>query len=112
MAAAPKSARRDRLKKNFPKLVQATEEFAYADIWERKGLSKRDRSLITIAALTALVREEQLKTHLERALGNGVTKEEIHEMVVHMAVYAGWPAAMTAAQTATDLYEEMEAKGQ
>jgi 4-carboxymuconolactone decarboxylase len=107
--AAPKSARRDRLKKGFPKLVQATEEFAYGDIWARPGLSPRDRSLITIAALTALGREEQLKTHLERALGNGVTRDEIHEMVVHMAVYAGWPAAMTAAHIATDLYEEKDA---
>lgn len=106
--AAPPSARRDRLKKNFPKLVAMTEEFAYADIWERPGLSKRDRSMITVAALIALGREEQLATHLGRALGNGVTKEEVAEIVTHLAVYAGWPAAMTAAHIASDVYEEGE----
>ncbi|WP_256476061.1 carboxymuconolactone decarboxylase family protein [Siccirubricoccus soli] len=103
--AAPPSARRDRLKANFPKLVAMTEEFAYGDIWERPGLSKRDRSMITVAALIALGREEQLATHLGRALGNGVTKEEIAEIVTHLAVYAGWPAAMTAAHIASDVYE-------
>lgn len=103
--SAPPSPRRDRLKANFPKLVQMTNEVAYGDIWERPGLSKRDRSLITVAALTALGRPEQLRTHLERALGNGVTKEEIAELVTHMAIYAGWPAAMAAAHIATDLYE-------
>jgi len=103
--AAPPSPRRDRLKKNFPKLVAMTEEFAYADIWERPGLSKRDRSMITVAALIALGREEQLATHLGRALGNGVTREEVAEIVTHLAVYAGWPAAMTAAHIASDIYD-------
>ncbi|WP_149538763.1 carboxymuconolactone decarboxylase family protein [Siccirubricoccus phaeus] len=103
--AAPPSARRERLKANFPKLVAMTEEFAYADIWERPGLSKRDRSMITVAALIALGREEQLATHLGRALGNGVTREEIGEIVTHLAIYAGWPAAMTAAHIASDVYE-------
>jgi 4-carboxymuconolactone decarboxylase len=86
-----------------------TEDVAYGDIWARPQMSARDRSLITVAALTALGREEQLKTHLGRALGNGVTRAEIAELVMHMAIYAGWPAAMTAAHIASDLYEEMEA---
>jgi 4-carboxymuconolactone decarboxylase len=103
--AAPPSSRRDRLIPNFPKLVQMTNEVAYADIWERKQLSKRDRSMITVAALIALGREEQLATHLGRALGNGVTREEIAEIVTHMAIYAGWPAAMTGAHVACDVYE-------
>jgi len=60
--AAPPSARRDRLKPNFPKLVQMTNEVAYADIWERPEMSKRDRSLITVAVLIALGRQEQLHT--------------------------------------------------
>jgi 4-carboxymuconolactone decarboxylase len=69
-------------------------------LWERPGLSKRDRSLITVAALIATYRPEQLETHLGRALGNGVTREEISEIITHLAFYAGWPAAMSAAQIA------------
>ncbi|MDB5374670.1 MAG: Carboxymuconolactone decarboxylase family protein [Belnapia sp.] len=106
--AAPPSSRRDRLIPQFPKLVQMTNEVAYADIWEREQLSKRDRSMITVAALIALGREEQLATHLRRALGNGVTREEIAEVVTHMAIYAGWPAAMTGAQIACDVYEDID----
>ncbi len=78
----------------------------YADVWERSGLSKRDRSLITVAALTALYRSDQLKGHLERALANGVTREEISEVITHMAFYAGWPTAMTAARIAKGVFEE------
>ena len=72
----------------------------YGDLWERKALSKRDRSLITVAALVATYRPEQLASHLTRAIANGVTQEEITEVITHMAFYAGWPAAMSAAQVA------------
>jgi 4-carboxymuconolactone decarboxylase len=110
--AAPPSARRDRLKPHFPKLVQMTNDYAYADVWERPELSKRDRSLITVAALTALGWQEQLSTHIGRALGNGVTREEIAEAITHLAIYAGWPAAMTASHIAIDVFEEQDkAKG-
>ena len=68
----------------------------YGDVWERPGLSKRDRSLITVAALIAMERREQLPLHLDRAAANGVTDEEVGEMITHLAFYAGWPAAMTA----------------
>jgi 4-carboxymuconolactone decarboxylase len=105
MAKAPPSAQRDRIKPHFPALVDYTNDIIYGDLWERPGLSKRDRSLVTVAALVATHRPMQLKTHIKRALGNGVTKEEIGEIVTHMAFYAGWPAAMTAAQTAMDVYE-------
>ena len=60
-----------------------------------------------MAALVATHRPMQLKSHIKRALDNGVTREEIAEVVTHLAYYAGWPAAMTAAQTATDVYEDM-----
>jgi 4-carboxymuconolactone decarboxylase len=75
-------------------------------VWERSALSKRDRSLITVAALTALYRSDQLKGHIERALANGVTREEISEVITHMAFYAGWPTAMTAARIAKGVFEE------
>lgn len=105
MAKAPPSAARDRIKPDFPALVDYTNGVLYGDLWERTGLSKRDRSLVTVAALVATHRPDQLRTHVKRALGNGVTKEEIAEIVTHLAFYAGWPAAMTAAHCAMDVYE-------
>jgi 4-carboxymuconolactone decarboxylase len=89
-----------------PKLIDLSEQVLYGDVWERPQLSKRDRSLITVAALTALYRSDQLKGHLERALANGVTREEISEVITHMAFYAGWPTAMTAARIAKGVFEE------
>ncbi len=100
MAKAPPSAKRDRIKNFTPALVDYTNDVIYGDLWERKGLSKRDRSLITVAALVATYRPEQLVSHLTRAIDNGVTQEEITEVITHMAFYAGWPAAMSAAQVA------------
>jgi 4-carboxymuconolactone decarboxylase len=105
MAKAPPSAARERIKPYFPKLVEYTNDVVFGDVWERPALSKRDRSLITVAALVTAYRPNQLKTHVKRALENGVTKEEIAEIVTHLAFYAGWPAAMTAAQAAADVYE-------
>ena len=69
-------------------------------MWERPGLSKRDRSLITVASLIALYRTDQLRGHIRRALDNGVTKEEIGEVITHMAFYSGWPTAANAVQVA------------
>ena len=79
-----------------PKLAQLTDEVLFGDIWERSELSKRDRSLITVAALTAMYRLEQLPFHLNRALENGVTRAELAELITHLAFYAGWPCAATA----------------
>ncbi len=74
------------------------------------GLSKRDRSLITCAALVAMNRTEQLKGHLERALNNGVTKDEIGELITHLAFYGGWPVAMSGALVAGDVFEAYDKK--
>ena len=92
----PASAGRETVRTVAPKLIELTEQVVDGDVWERPGLSKRDRSLITVAALIALERREQLPVHLERALSNGVTIEEIGEVITHLAFYAGWPAAMSA----------------
>lgn len=89
-----------------PKLVELSETVLYGDVWERPGLSKRDRSLITVAALTALCRSDQLPGHIERALANGVTREELGELITHLAFYAGWPAAMTAGRIARKVVDE------
>jgi 4-carboxymuconolactone decarboxylase len=105
MAAIPTSAQRDRVRKTVPALVDYTEKLIYGDVWERTDLSKRDRSLVTIAALIASYRPEQLNTHIGRALDNGVTRAEIAEVITHLAFYSGWPAAMTGAQVATEVFE-------
>ncbi len=89
-----------------PKLAELTADVVFGDIWEREALSKRDRSLITVAVLTALYRTDQLRGHIGRALDNGVTKEEIAEVIVHMAFYAGWPTAANAVRVAQEVYAE------
>lgn len=79
-----------------PKFAQLSDDVLFVDVWERPQLSKRDRSLITVAALVALYRLEQLPFHLERAQDNGLGREELAEAVTHLAFYAGWPAAASA----------------
>jgi 4-carboxymuconolactone decarboxylase len=79
-----------------PKLAELTDEVLYGDVWERSELSKRDRSLITCAALVATGKTEQMKFHFPRAIENGVSREEIIEMITQLAFYSGWPNAMSA----------------
>lgn len=109
---APTTSARDEVRPVVPKLIELSERVLYGDVWERSGLSKRDRSLITVAALTALYRGDQLKGHIERALANGVTREEIGEVITHMAFYSGWPTAMTAARIAKGVFEATTRGGQ
>ena len=104
MPTQPTSPAREAIRGTVPKLAEISDQIIYGDVWERPGLSKRDRSLITVATLVALGREKQLDGHLARALQNGVTKDEISEIITHLAFYAGWPAAMTAAQIAKDVF--------
>lgn len=80
-----------------PKLAELTDEVLFGDVWARPGLSPRDRSLITVATLTALGRMDQLRSHLNLALDNGVSQDELAELATHLAFYAGWPAGMGAA---------------
>ena len=86
-----------------PKLAELTDEVLLGDVWARPGLSPRDRSLITVAALVALNRTDQLRSHLGRALDNGVTQAELVETVTHLAFYAGWPCAVSAVGTLRDV---------
>jgi 4-carboxymuconolactone decarboxylase len=96
---------RDRIGEVAPKLVDLTEKVLFGDIWERQGLSKRDRSIITVSALVAMNRTEQLPFHLHRALENGVTKDELVELITHLAFYSGWPTAMSAIGLAKDAFQ-------
>ena len=102
----PPTSGRDAVRSTVPKMIEVTETVIYGDIWERPGLSKRDRSLIVLATLIATYRPEQLRGHLARALDNGVTRDEIAEVITHLAFYSGWPGSMTAARIAKEVYEE------
>ena len=88
-----------------PKLAELTDEVLYADVWERPQLSKRDRSLATVAALVALYRTDELDLHLGLALDNGLTAEELTETLTHLAFYTGWPCAVTAAKQLRGILE-------
>jgi 4-carboxymuconolactone decarboxylase len=105
VANAPVPAR-EAVRGTVPKMIELSETLIYGDIWERPELSKRDRSLIVIASLISQYRPEQLRGHLARALDNGVTKDEIAEVITHLAFYSGWPGSMTAASIAREVFEE------
>ena len=87
-----------------PKLAQLTDDVLFGDVWERPQLSKRDRSLITCAALVATGKTEQMNFHVPRAIENGVMQEELVEMITHLAFYAGWPNAMSSIMKARELF--------
>jgi len=89
-----------------PKLRELTDNVLFGDVWARPELSPRDRSLATISALIALNRPDQLRSHLVRARDNGVTQSEVVEVITHLAVYAGWPNAVTAIAVAKDVFEK------
>jgi len=86
-----------------PKLAELTDDVLYGDVWARPQLSQRDRSLVTVSALIALNRPEQLRSHIARARANGVTREELIEAITHLAFYAGWPSAVTAVTVAREV---------
>jgi 4-carboxymuconolactone decarboxylase len=97
---------RDAVRDIVPDLIGYSERVLFGEIWERPGLKKRDRSLIVVATLITLGRERQLVGHLQRALDNGVTKNEISEIITHLAFYAGWPNAISAATRAQELLQK------
>jgi 4-carboxymuconolactone decarboxylase len=89
-----------------PKLADLTDRVLFGDVWERPQLSKRDRSLATVAALIALNHPDQLRFHLNRAVDNGVTNEELIELITHLAFYSGWPNAMSAIMFAKEVFSK------
>jgi 4-carboxymuconolactone decarboxylase len=89
-----------------PGMVHYTDKVLFDEVWEREGLSKRDRSLITVAALTALGKMDQLQFHLGYARQNGVTDDELKEALLHLAFYAGWPNGMGATTVLKNIVEK------
>jgi len=87
-----------------PKLADLTDTVLFGDVWERPQLSKRDRSLVTVSALVAMNRPDQLRSHLALARKNGLTEEELVEAITHLAFYSGWPNAVTAVAIAREVF--------
>ena len=83
----------DDLEALAPDFAKLTKDLLFGDIWERPGLSQRDKSLITVTCLVALNRIEQVEFHLKKAFENGLSKDELVAAITHIAFYAGWPTA-------------------
>jgi 4-carboxymuconolactone decarboxylase len=90
----------------IPKLGELRDDVLFGDVWEQPDLSKRDRSLITVAVLTAMYRTDELRGHMQRALDNGVTQDEIKGLITHLAFYAGWPTAVNAGRVALEVFDQ------
>ena len=89
-----------------PELGRLRDEVLFGDVWEQPELSKRDRSLITVAVLTATYRTDELRGHMQRALDNGVTQDELRGLITHLAFFAGWPTAVIAGRVAAEVFED------
>lgn len=87
-----------------PKLADLTDTVLFGDVWARPGLSRRDRSLVTVSALVAMHRPDQLRSHLALGRQNGLTQDELVEAITHLAFYSGWPNAVTAVGVARDVF--------
>jgi 4-carboxymuconolactone decarboxylase len=108
-AASAQPTRAQQLMGDFsPKLADLTDRVLFGEVWARPQLSQRDRSLVTVSALIAMNRPDQLRSHLARARDNGVTQEEVVETITHLAFYSGWPNAVTAISVAKEVFTEGE----
>ncbi len=106
MADSGKSRAQQLLGDTAPELVRLTGEVLFGQVWADPALSPRDRSLVTVAALTALYRTDQLRSHLRLALDNGLSKDELVAAITHLAFYSGWPNAMNAITELKKIIEE------
>lgn len=91
-----------------PAMAEYSDKVLFGDVWERPELSPRDRSLITVSSLISLYRTNELGFHIRKALENGVTREEIIEVITHLAFYSGWPTASTALTIARSVFDEIK----
>ena len=87
-----------------PALVGFTDDVLFGEVWERTELSAKERSLVTVAALTTSGNTDQLVFHLDFAKQNGATEDELIEAITHLAFYAGWPKAMAAMTVAKRVF--------
>ena len=101
-------ARRNEFNTEFQELIT---RYAWGEIWTRPGLPRHTRSLLTIGLMVALNRTDEFRLHVRAAFNNGVTREEIREVLLHCAIYAGVPAANSAFHVAEDVFAQMQAPG-
>ncbi|AYQ41467.1 4-carboxymuconolactone decarboxylase [Burkholderia aenigmatica] len=102
----PTSAARKAFGAIAPALADYTDNVLFGDVWQRPGLSPRDRSLVTVASLVSLYRVNELPFHLKKALDNGLTRDELIEAITHLAFYSGWPTASSALTIAQRVFDE------
>ena len=88
---------------DFQKLVT---EYAWGQVWTRPGLSRKTRSMLNLAMLSALGKEHELKLHINGALNNGLSKEQIREVFLQVAIYCGVPAAVVSFRCAKEVFKE------
>ncbi|NTJ41602.1 carboxymuconolactone decarboxylase family protein [Agrobacterium larrymoorei] len=100
----------ERMRQEFPFLAEATEGYALGEVWSRPGLDHRTRQLATVAVMAALGERDLMKVHAGYALNVGATDEELKEMIYLVTVPAGFPKAIAASQTLSDLFEERRAQ--
>jgi 4-carboxymuconolactone decarboxylase len=99
-------ARRNAFNEEFQDLIT---RFAWGEIWTRPGLPRHTRSLLTLALMISLNRGDEFKMHVKAAFNNGVTRDEIKEVILHCAIYAGVPAANVAFHLAEEVFAAMDA---
>lgn len=93
-----------------PKMAQLTDDVLFGDVWARPGLSRRDRSLVTVSALIAMNRPEQLRSHMRLGLQNGLSEDELVETMTQLAFYTGWPNAVTGVGVAREVFQNKASK--
>ena len=89
-------------------IQQLTTDVGWGKVWARPGLERRVRSMLSVTLLAALGKRDELRTHLLGALNNGVTKDEIQEVLLHTTVYAGFPVGLEAFRVAKELFDSLE----
>lgn len=90
--------------------LNITVENLFGDIWGRPGLETRERSMITVAALTVLARSPELKVHIRGALNVGISREKIQEIMIHLAHYGGWPVGVNGQRIAQEVFDSIDKK--
>lgn len=91
---------------NWP-MQQLVTEYCWGDVWNREGLGRRERSILNLGMISALGRSHELRLHVRGAINNGLTKEEIREIMLQVAIYCGVPAGIDSFRTAQEVFEEM-----
>jgi 4-carboxymuconolactone decarboxylase len=93
---------------NIPELKRLREEVLLADVWQQAELGQREKSMITCAVLAVLGRDDELASHVKKAVANGVTSDELRGMAVHLCFYGGWPSGLAIGKAALPYFETQD----